>query len=357
MPIVEGAEEMIRREFPFHSVEESDDGRWYIIDGQRLMSVTTALNALGKRGLVIWAGNLAAEAAFLELPTLVVASRRKPCGNTYSRCHHEAGESCERCPCRDCQACVQYWIARRHERETARRADEGTRAHDVIEWWSHHGEFKDHDDDIAPYVKAFQVFTEEYGVTPDDVLLAEALLIHREIGAAGTTDGIIRFHAERSDTTAKLISRLLTWQGKPVTWKRAQKSKQTVDLMVDWKTREGDDPQFYPEYALQLAGYRHFPVVRIKNTDHEEPLQRSDGGLIVQLRPDGVTPRLVVCDEPTYRDGFLHALGLYRWLTESGAAAVSSHTYVLPETVANRARKAAKEKAAAEQSPTSTTAA
>ncbi len=49
MPIVEGAEQIIRRELPFHSVEESDDGRWYIIDGQRLMSVTTALQALGKR--------------------------------------------------------------------------------------------------------------------------------------------------------------------------------------------------------------------------------------------------------------------------------------------------------------------
>jgi hypothetical protein len=69
MPIVEGAEQMIRRDLPFHSVEESDDGRWYIIDGQRLMSVTTAFNAIAKRGLVPWAGKLAAEQAFADLPT------------------------------------------------------------------------------------------------------------------------------------------------------------------------------------------------------------------------------------------------------------------------------------------------
>jgi hypothetical protein len=201
-------------------------------------------------------------------------------------------------------------------------------------------------------VKSFQGFVEEYGIVPDDVLLAEALLVHRDIGAAGTTDGIIRFHADRSMSAAKLISRL-----QQVPWKRAQKLKLTVDLLIDYKTREGEDAKLYPEYALQLAGYRHFPVVRIKNSDHEEPLQPVDGGLIIQLRPDGFTARPVVCDEDTYRRGFLPALNLYTWLTECGPASISSYTFVLPETVAARARKAAKEQAAAEQSPTSTTAA
>jgi hypothetical protein len=351
MPIVEGAE-VQRRDLPFHSVEESNDGRWYIIDGQRLMSVTTAFNAIAKRGVVPWAGKLAAEQAFLELPSLVVASRRRPCERTNNHCKHDPEETCERCPCRECKACVEKWVGDRHLRETARRADEGTRIHDVAEWWSFHGDVKDHDDDIAPYVKAFLAFVDEYGITPADVLLAEALLVHREVGAAGTTDGIIRFHAERSEAAAKLVSRLLQ-----VPWRRAQKRKLTVDLIIDYKSRQGDGPQLYPEYALQLAGYRHFPVVRIKNSDHEEPLQRTAGGLIVQLRPDGYTARLVVCDEDTYRRGFLPALNLYGWLTESGPASISSYTFVLPETVAARARKAAKEQATAGQSPTSTTAA
>jgi hypothetical protein len=140
MPIVEGAEDMIRRELPFHSVEESSDGRWYIIDGQRLMSVTTALKVIGKRGLIKKSAILAAEFAFLELPTLVVASRKKPCGNSYSRCRHEPGGTCEKCACLQCRACVQRWVADRHEREWSRRADEGVRVHDAAEWWSYHGE-------------------------------------------------------------------------------------------------------------------------------------------------------------------------------------------------------------------------
>lgn len=355
MPIVEGAEDVIRRELPFHSVEESDDGRWYIIDGQRLMSVTTAFNAIAKRGLIPWAAGLAAEQAFADLPMLVSASRRPVCENTWSRCRHDDGGSCERCPCRVCRLCVQKWLADRHARESARRADEGTRVHDVAEWWSYHGVIKDHDADVVPYVKSFQEFLCDYGIVPDDVLLAEALLVHREIGAAGTTDGIYRFHAERSVDAAKLISRVLTRAGTPVTWRMARKQKLTVDLLLDFKTREGDEAKFYPENALQLAGYRHFPLVRVKNTDHEEPLQATDGGVIVQLRPDGYALRPVVCDRGTYEQGFLPALNLYRWLTECGPASVSAHTFVLPETLAARARKAAQGRAAS--SPSDSTAA
>jgi hypothetical protein len=343
MPIVEGAEQMIRREFPFHSVEESDDGRWYIIDGQRLMSVTTALDALGKRGLIIWSANLAAELAFVELPRLAGARHVDPCGRTWSRCRHEDGETCERCPCRECRACTQAWVARRHERESSRRADEGTRVHDVIEWWTLHDEIKAHDDDIAPYVEAFLAFVAEYGIRPDDFLLSEALLVHRDIGAAGTTDGVVRIHAERTPAAAKLVSRLTG-----VPWRKAMKLKLTVDVIVDWKTREDDEAQYYPEYALQLAGYRHFPVVRLKDSDVEVPMLPTDGGVIVQLRPNGAGVRLVVCDEDTFRRGFLNALGLYEWLIECGPASVSSRTFVLPETLAARARKAAQEQAAAE---------
>lgn len=75
----------------------------------------------------------------------------------------------------------------------------------------------------------------------------------------------------------------------------------------------------------------------------------TDGGMLVQLRPDGFTVRLVVTTEETYRDGFLPALALSNWLIEFGPAAVSSHSFVLPETIAARKRKADRE--AAEQAP------
>ncbi|WP_213004817.1 hypothetical protein, partial [Paractinoplanes toevensis] len=225
--------------------------------------------------------------------------------------------------------------------------DEGQRFHDVAEWWSYHGEIKDHDADIAPYVKSFEEFVAEYGIVPDDFLLAEALLLHRDIEAAGQTDGVVRIHAVRSEAAAKLISRILTHRGTPATWKQAQKRQLTLDLLLDYKTREDDEPKFYPENALQLSGYRHFPIIRVKNSDIEVPMLPTDGGVIVQLRPDGYALRPVVCDLGVFERGFLHALGLYRWLIEEGPAAISSRTFVLPEAVAARARKAAKEQATA----------
>jgi hypothetical protein len=282
----------------------------------------------------------------------MAASRRKPCGNAWSRCRHEENESCDRCPCGTCQGCVTRWVSERHNREWARRADEGVRVHDVAEWWSYHGLIKDHDPDIAGYVKSFQAYVTDYGITPADILLAEALLVHREIGAAGQTDGVVRIHAERTEKAAKLISRLTQVQ-----WKQAQKLKLTADVLFDIKTREGDEPKFYPENSLQLAGYRHFPVIRVKNSDEEAPMIPVDAGMIVQLLPHDYAVRPVVCDKATYEQGFLTALNMYRWMTEHGPASVSSRTFVLPETVAARARKAAKEQATAEQSPTSTVAA
>lgn len=349
MPIADGAGAMIRRDLPFHSVEESDDGRWYIIDEVRLMSITTAFNGIAKKALPGWAGWVSAELAFLELPTLVAASRKKPCERTWNRCKHDGGEVCDRCPCRECRLCVQRWVAERHKRESARRADEGTRIHDVAEWWSYHGEIKDHDEDIASYIKVFGEFVADYGITPDDVLLSEAIVVNREVGAAGQTDGIIRIHAERSELAAKLVSRVLAHRGERVSWKQAQKRKLTVDLIIDYKSRENEEAQFYPENALQLAGYRYAPVIRVKNSDTEVPMVPVDGGMVVQLRPEGYTTRLVVCDRDTYEHGFLPALRLYQWLTKHGIEAISSRTFVLPETLAARERQAAKGRAGAEQ--------
>lgn len=341
------APDVIVRELAHHSVEESDDGRWYIIDGQRLMSVTTAFNSIAKHALIPWAAGLTAEAAFDNLPCLVAATRRKDCGRTGARCDHDPGVLvCETCPCRVCRPCVTKWLADQHIHVSARRADEGQRVHDVAEWWTLHDEVKAHDPDVEKYVAAFELFIADYGILPDDFLLAEALLVNRDIESAGQTDGVVRIHAARSEAAAKLISRILTRSGRPVTWKQAQQQKLTLDLLLDWKTRDHEKPKLYPEYALQLAGYRHFPVIRIKGSDVEVPMIPTDGGIVVQLRPNGYTVRPVICDEATYRNGFLPALQLYRWLTESGPTSVSSRTFVLPETLRARERKAAKEAAA-----------
>ncbi|MFG1846706.1 hypothetical protein [Micromonospora carbonacea] len=325
----------------FHGVEEVDDRRYYLIGDARLLSCTTVTGVIAKDALLRYAANQAVAAVFAELPSIVIASRTKPCGNTGRRCDHDNTTRCDNCACHECKACIARWLSERHIEHSARRADEGTRTHDVIEWWSYHGQIKPYDADIAPYVKAFEAFVAEYGLTPDSFLASEALVINKGAGYAGTTDGVIRFRADATPAAAKLVSRVTQIQAK-----RAVKLGLTVDLLVDFKTREGEGPKFYPEQALQLTGYRHAPVIRIKGDDVDHPMLPTDGGMLIQLRPDGVTPRLAVTTERTYRRGFLYALGLTKWLIEEGPAAVSSHTFVLPETVAARARKAAKQSAA-----------
>jgi hypothetical protein len=325
------------------SIDETTGDRWYHFEQYgRLLSVTTAFRSIAKSGLVIWSAQLAAAAAFTELPTVISASRTKPCDKTTSQCRktHDWNTTCERCPCGTCRLCVQKWLADRHMAESSRRADEGTRVHDVIEWWSFHGEYRGYDPDIAPYVEAFKAFVAEYGLAPDSFLMAEATVVNPADRYAGTTDGMLRFHAERTEAAAKLVARVLRARGDYGHLKTGKalvraviRDKRFVDLLVDWKTRErplkdGESPKFYPENAMQLAGYRMAPIVRIKNTDRFVNMPDTDGALVVQLRPDGATPRLVVADDTTY-GAFLAALKLYLWLSEAGSKAIGAYTFPL----------------------------
>lgn len=320
------------------SIDETTGDRWYHFEKYgRLLSVTTAFRSIAKSGLVIWSAQLAAAAAFTELPTVLTASRTKPCGKTTSMCRktHDWQTTCERCPCGTCRPCVQKWLADRHMAESSRRADEGTRVHDVIEWWSFHGEYRGYDPDVAPYVNAFKAFVDEYGLTPDSFLMAEATVVNPADQYAGTTDGMIRFHAERTEAAAKLVARVFRARGEYGHLKTGKalvraviRDKRYVDLLVDWKTREKEGAKFYPENALQLAGYRMAPIVRIKNTETYVDMPDTDGALVVQLRPDGATPRLVVADDTTY-GAFLAALRLYLWLSEAGSKAIGAYTFPL----------------------------
>lgn len=323
---------------PPNAITDDETGlRWYVFGDERFLSVTSAFHAIAKGGLVIWSATLAAENAFIELPTIVTASRKKPCERTSNRCKHDDWRiKCERCPCGECKACVTKWLADRHRVESRRRADEGTRTHDVIEWWVlHGGEIRGHDNDIRPYVAAFEAWVAEYGLTPDSFLFTEGTVINRADRFAGTTDGAIRFDSTATEASAKLVARVLRARGEyahiktgAALVKAVVRDGRSVVLLVDWKTREKPEPRFYPEQALQLTGYRWSPMIRIKGTDVEVPMPDTDGGVIVQLRPDGATPRLAVTDERTYA-AFLNALNLCRWFIEDGAAAVSSRSFSL----------------------------
>lgn len=318
---------------PADSFTDEEGARFYEIDGARYWSVTTALKILAKDGLPPWAGGLAAQAAFAELPRIIAATRTKACGNTWSQCRRKNGGhdwriTCTTCPCRNCTPCMAKWLTERHIAVRDRRADEGRRTHDWIEnWVIANGEVLPFPDDIAPFVRAFLAFVKAYGLTPDSWLLAEATVVNRDEEYAGTTDGVLHFEARATDDAAAIVA-MLHQQPKSVCVAQGL----TADVIVDFKTK--DEPpdkavKFYDEVALQLAPYRHAPVVRIKRLGLEEPMPATMGGLAVQLRPDMAIPRLCVVDESTY-EAFLKALWLYRWRVEHGAASVSTRSFKVP---------------------------
>jgi hypothetical protein len=339
---------------PAYSKTDDEGHRWYVFpdDPQRYLSVSTATGVIGSERLMIWAAKLAAEAAFVELPTIVTASRRKSCERTWNRCRkeHDWRERCGRCPCDTCRTCVAKWLRDRHVAESSRRSDEGTRTHDVIEWWSLHGQVRDHKPDIAPYVAAFLAFVAEYGLTPESFLVSECTVISRAHKYAGTCDGIVRIVAAATPAAAELVARMLFARGEYQQFGEDRDGllaavvadNRQVDLVFDNKTQEKtrERANWYPDQALQVTGYRWAPVIRIKPTGEEVAMPDTDGGLILQLRPDGCTPRLVVSDEASF-EAFLHAAELCRWLLELGPKAVQVGSFPLPKKApARRAAKA-----------------
>jgi hypothetical protein len=202
-------------------------------------------------------------------------------------------------------------------------------------------------------VRAFLAFVAEYGLTPASFLMSEGTVINRAHRYAGTSDGIIRFDARATKAAAELVARARFAIGeypehaedRDALLAAVVADHRTVDLVFDAKTKEKTKEEakgrvdFYAEHALQVTGYRHAPVVRIKGTTVEVAMPDTDGGLILQLRPDGCTARLMVTDDATF-EAFLNAVGLCRWLLELGAKATQVGAFPLPPKAA-RPRKAA----------------
>lgn len=296
---------------------------------ERYLRVSTALDLVGEGdGLMRWATGLSAEAALDVLPKLIRATRIKDCGRTHSRCGsgpngHDYRIRCTACPCTECAPCLQLWVANRHYYESSRRAEEGTRVHDVTEHWIlTGGEIKPHDEDIAIYVKQWLGWVADYGLTPDSWEMSEATVVNRQYGYAGTLDGILTIRADATVLAADLVAKIL--QVPP-----SQTAGRTVKVIADLKSREKEEAKLFADMALQQTGYRNAETVRLRD-GREFPLPPTDGAIIVQVRPDGYLCRPVASDDATF-GAFLSALSYAKWHIDSATASVSSRTFKTPK--------------------------
>lgn len=324
-----------------------DGNLFYIhpVTDERFISVTTA-NGWTEHEFLSnrWRPNLTAEAAFAELPRVVAASRRKPCGNTNTRCEHDWQVKCEFCPCGECKACLQKWLANRHYRESQRRAEEGSAMHKwIADWVLSRGQHGPVSPVVEPYIKTFLKFIAEMGLTWESFEMTEATVLNRAAawgdvaGWGGTLDAQVRFDATATPGALKVCRKF---------------GKRNPLVTLDWKSREGEGANFYSEHAKQLSAYTRGEVILLRD-GREIPLPPTDGGMVVQIRPDGYGWRRVVTDDVTYA-GFLAGMHNALWEITYGdkATQVKSHPDLpipdLPEAP-KRARKAAPRKATAAQ--------
>jgi hypothetical protein len=314
------------------------EGGYYLIDGERFRSVTAALEHWDKGDLKIWSGGLSAEAAFEALPRLVAALLKPDCGRSYhAKCKdHEWPERCPNCRCEVCQPCVTRWMRDRYMAESERRMDEGTRIHYAIKQWVLTGNWIAVDADIQVYIDSFKALVAEYGLLPTDWELAEARVLNRTYGYAGTLDGAIWFHRDRSKAAFDLLDRL-TPDGAP----RVEKAL----ILVDYKSREKPDRAIFSDNPLQLGGYR-FAEVLVLVDGTELPMLKVDAAAIIQVRPDKTTVELVLAEEPEFAT-FLSILAGDEWMQERGKRAVGARTHsYAPSVVKLRAADARRAKAA-----------
>jgi hypothetical protein len=294
------------------------------------VSVTQALSAANKPALVYWASNLAAKRAMDNLPKLIGSLLVPDCGRSAART--------EPYGCKECEACIRRWVALFHQGEKERRAREGTAAHDIWERWTKTGEWSytpllsgDPDVDqyvpthetMAPYMQSLRTFVAEYGLRPEDVIVCECTVWNHSLRYAGTLDCIIDLWP-RTKKSADTWARIARYGG--------VQAGQPVRVIVDLKSREGEDAAIYAEYTLQLAPYRSAESMLPKHAgpELETPMISTDGAVILQVRPDGYTFRPVLADGAAFR-AFRGLLDTYRWQISQGDKSTQVGTFPLPD--------------------------
>lgn len=247
---------------------------------ERFWSVTTLIGALDKPALLYWAAEQTA------LQAVAVAG-------TLERRVAEEGEEA-----------VVKWLrdARFRKPRGVRSATElGTAVHDAIESYALSGTRPTVDDEVLPFLDAFDRWAQ---VWQPKYLAAEAAVYNRTYGYAGTLDAIVELDG--------------------------------MSLIVDTKTTRSDvdsrgNPSTpYPEVALQLAAYRHAELLAtfrarrteimrrryylISEVEVEEcvPMPAVDGAAVIHITPNRCTAYPVRADDAVFQ-AFLFTMEAFRW--------------------------------------------
>jgi hypothetical protein len=309
------------RFYPFPNVDTGEEEQFW--------SVTTALSVKNKDGLKWWAGKVSAARAMDSIPVMLASQRVEECGNTGSK---------TTTPCGRCPACVQAMIANVHIGESSRRAIEGSAVHNALEQYITTGrrlnaaEVANLDqrlleqypgrliEALPPYLERLWEWIDDYAIVPEDFLASEMTVYSTRHRYAGTLDAILRL-VVRNMKSARMVARLL---GRPVY------TGDSVAVVLDCKSREGEKKQIYDDHPLQLTAYRHADLCMPSKVDRL--LRRmipTEGAVVFQPRPDGYTFEPVLSG-PEELATFLHLLAAYQWTVERGPASIAVKTFPVP---------------------------
>lgn len=249
-------------------------GRWYFHPetGEKWPSITNVLDtAVAKPALVPWAAKVTEVKARDSLPRYVAYSRKEPCGATRVK------DRCGRCiDCLSVEVRAEVKIAK------DMAADLGTRIHAMAEAHAKGQPLPD-DPEVKPYFEQVLRFFDDYGIDlGNDVEAAEATVINRTHGYAGTGD---------------------LWP-----WLRIGRQRKRRLVVVDYKSSATRDVMStYPEYGMQLAALARGETLLLDDGT-EVDCPRPEAAAVLNLRTNGYALIPFPPDIDAAFEGFLGCL-------------------------------------------------
>jgi len=224
---------------------------------QAVPGVTSIIDVLGKPFLTNWAAKTAAEAAVDNLPAVTLMAET------------------------DRQAAIDF-IKGAHRRYSRKRAEIGSRAHDMFERMIR-GESVTPDRDLVPY---YQHFSEFLDVVQPELIRAEDVAWSDTHSYAGSFDALLRVDG--------------------------------LTVIADWKTSRNA----YPQVSLQMAAYGHAETL-IDPDGNTDPMPHVDGAFVLHITDEKWEWRPVDYG-PEVFSVFLALREAFEWQRETAPGAIGS---------------------------------